>query len=148
MANKIVSRASAIADGSKNYFTGKPCKHGHISERIVSNKNCRECYRLRDMVRYSKRKNTDKLKDRSKRNYLRYVAKNPEKAKAHQLLNHAVKQGNIKKQPCEKCGATYRIHGHHDDYSKPLDVVWLCAKHHIERHQQLKKSPSGLEERK
>lgn len=36
-------RALAVAAGEKWYFTGKPCKHGHIALRQVSNKGCREC---------------------------------------------------------------------------------------------------------
>jgi hypothetical protein len=31
------------------------------------------------------------------------------------------------------CGRT-RSHAHHDDYSKPLDVIWLCSTHHRSRH--------------
>ena len=32
---KIKTRAQAIKDGDKLYFTGKPCKHGHVAERFI-----------------------------------------------------------------------------------------------------------------
>lgn len=58
---------------------------------------------------------------------------NPEKYRAHVALNNAVRDGIvIKPSECERCGGTRGIHGHHYDYSKPLDVEWLCAAcHHI-----------------
>lgn len=39
----IITRADARAQGLKRYFTGKPCKRGHLSERQVSNLTCLEC---------------------------------------------------------------------------------------------------------
>lgn len=41
---------------------------------------------------------------------------------------------NLKKQPCEMCGNTDKVEAHHEDYEKPLDVIWLCSKHHKEIH--------------
>lgn len=63
----------------------------------------------------------------------RWRKENPEKYAAHLVLNNAVRAGKIVKQPCEVCGSTKRVHGHHDDYSKPLEVRWLCALHHHTR---------------
>lgn len=40
---QIISRSEAKANGLKFYFTGKPCKHGHISPRYTANQNCRGC---------------------------------------------------------------------------------------------------------
>lgn len=40
---------------------------------------------------------------------------------------------NLKKQPCQVCGAE-SSHAHHDDYSRPLDVNWLCPQHHALAH--------------
>lgn len=40
---KIVSREEAKAAGLKRYFTGETCKHGHIADRLVSNKGCMAC---------------------------------------------------------------------------------------------------------
>ena len=39
----IITRAEAKKQGFKYYFTGKPCKHGHLSNRYVSNNICVEC---------------------------------------------------------------------------------------------------------
>jgi len=66
--------------------------------------------------------------------YLRqktYRNVNPEKIHAKQRVNKAVKEGNlIKSGTCEQCGSSGRIEGHHPDYSKPLEVIWLCAPCH------------------
>tara|TARA_R110000868_G_C10908442_1_gene764782 strand:+ start:580 stop:996 length:417 start_codon:yes stop_codon:yes gene_type:complete len=64
----------------------------------------------------------------------KYSATHPVEIAARKAVRSAVVAGRLVKQPCEVCGATYRIHGHHDDYSKPLDVRWLCAKHHRQHH--------------
>lgn len=64
----------------------------------------------------------------------RWLEKNPEKRLAQQKVAKAIRQGVLKKQPCELCGLKKRIHAHHYDYSKPLDVQWLCSKHHRELH--------------
>lgn len=50
-------------------------------------------------------------------------------------LRRAVASGRIVRQPCEKCGSEL-AHGHHEDYSKPLDVRWLCVKCHGKEHRR------------
>lgn len=42
----VTSRADAIKAKAKHYFTGIPCKHGHVTHRLVSSGNCSECNRL------------------------------------------------------------------------------------------------------
>jgi hypothetical protein len=51
---------------------------------------------------------------------------------ARRKLNLYVYYGKVKRRPCEVCGATDGIEAHHEDYSKPLDVNWLCPTHHKE----------------
>jgi len=58
---------------------------------------------------------------------------NPEKYRASYLTSNAVRDGRLIKQPCEVCGEK-KAQAHHDDYSKPLDVRWLCRKHHLGVH--------------
>lgn len=61
----------------------------------------------------------------------RTLAKYPQKFKARITLRNAVAAGKLTKGPCEICGET-DVQGHHDDYSKPLEVRWLCRQHHCE----------------
>lgn len=64
--------------------------------------------------------------------YLRqYRAENPEKYHATSKVNHLLENGKLTKpMACEVCGKVGRVEAHHDDYSKPLDVVWCCKKCH------------------
>jgi hypothetical protein len=52
-------------------------------------------------------------------------------------VQRALKRGELIRLPCEACGATYRVQAHHDDYSRTVDVRWLCPKHHHERHREI-----------
>jgi hypothetical protein len=45
----------------------------------------------------------------------------------------ALKRGKIKKQNCVKCGCP-DSQMHHSDYSRPLDVTWLCRPCHLAEH--------------
>ena len=61
----------------------------------------------------------------------------PVKAKARNMVARAVGRGELVRAPCEKCGDP-KSEAHHDDYSKPLDVRWLCESHHAEWHRNNK----------
>lgn len=54
------------------------------------------------------------------------------KDRARSYANTYLKRGKIQRQSCEVCGAKAEMH--HDDYSKPLQVRWLCRDHHLEHH--------------
>ena len=57
--------------------------------------------------------------------------KNPEKYKAHCILNNALRDKKIiKSESCQICGKQKKLQAHHYDYSKPLDVIWICAECH------------------
>jgi 5-methylcytosine-specific restriction endonuclease McrA len=55
MAHAIISRKEARAQGLKRFFTGKPCKYGHIAERFVTTEHCMACHRLRERTHYADR---------------------------------------------------------------------------------------------
>jgi hypothetical protein len=66
-----------------------------------------------------------------------YASKSPEARAKDVCRSHAnvyQKRGKIIPQPCEVCGTTSMVQKHHADYSRPLDVEWLCVEHHRERH--------------
>lgn len=56
-----------------------------------------------------------------------------QKGLARSLVQTAIRSKKVTRLPCEVCGAS-PTHGHHDDYSKPLDVRWLCRSHHADHH--------------
>lgn len=61
----------------------------------------------------------------------RWVLKNPDGAAAHKKLRWALISGKlIKPELCARCSKPGRIEGHHPDYSKPLEVEWLCKSCH------------------
>lgn len=62
--------------------------------------------------------------------------RNPEKRYAHNQVAIALKSGKLKRQDCVICGA--KADAHHEDYTKPLDVIWFCKLHHARHHQKLR----------
>lgn len=65
----------------------------------------------------------------------RFIERNPEKRAAHIAVKNAIRDGRLNRQSCEVANdCKGRVEAHHDDYSKPLDVRWLCKKHHDQHH--------------
>jgi hypothetical protein len=66
-------------------------------------------------------------------------ASDPTKFRAREAVNKALKTGRlIKPRACERCSKPHaKLHGHHEDYSRPLDVAWLCPKCHKTRHAEI-----------
>lgn len=105
---------------------------------------CKECAKAGFRNRYfgsrekretAKKRTKDwitKNPERRKANLLKYKEKNLEKIKARAAVQHAVRDGKLQRQPCRDCGE--KAHAHHSNYSKPLDVIWLCAEHHAQLH--------------
>jgi hypothetical protein len=57
-----------------------------------------------------------------------------EKMLVREATNNAIQRGILIRLPCEKCGQP--AEAHHDDYSRPMDVRWLCRTHHAELHRE------------
>jgi hypothetical protein len=58
---------------------------------------------------------------------------NPKKYDAHLAVQRAIKAGQLERQACEVCGIE-PVDAHHDQYEQPLQVRWLCRRHHIHLH--------------
>jgi transcription elongation factor Elf1 len=71
-------------------------------------------------------------KENHKRVTSKWEKKFPERRYASGVVAHALKAGKIQKLPCLICGG--KSEAHHPDYSRPLDVVWLCSAHHKQAH--------------
>lgn len=71
----------------------------------------------------------------------------PEKVWCHRQLSAAVLKGLVLKGTfCQTCGAAEaQIEAHHQDYSKPLEVMWLCVPCHKRIHQQQRDFERTLE---
>lgn len=127
------------SDGRK-YNHCKTCKNA-ISEQTRADPSVRAS---RNKRRRDNRHSTG-LPARDRRHAAKREGLYPEKAAAKKALNWAVASGQIvKPQTCEACGQVPRqrqdggsgLQGHHDDYSKPLDVRWLCIGCHVAHHQK------------
>ena len=115
-------RHKAMADGTLN-----KCKLCTKADTIKNRKAKINYYREYD----KRRGNRQTAEDTGK-----YRLNNPNKYSAHILVNNAVRSGKINKGACEICGVFIGVHAHHDDYSKPLDVRWLCPEHHNKWHKE------------
>lgn len=66
----------------------------------------------------------------------RWGEENMEKVGAGRKARRAIESGRIERQPCSQCGVA-EAEAHHDDYTKPLEVRWLCRRCHRRHHASL-----------
>jgi 5-methylcytosine-specific restriction endonuclease McrA len=90
MATEIISRAEAQTRGLKRYFTGNPCKHGHLCGRMVSDTKCSECLRLK--TRRFHKNWRDRNKDKIREYHSKYLAKKG--AKERRRETQRIRQAN------------------------------------------------------
>ena len=65
---------------------------------------------------------------------------------AHVKVYRALKSGELKRiEICEHCKTNMTEHAHHEDYSKPLEVTWLCRNCHVETHKRRKSNARFFE---
>jgi hypothetical protein len=82
---------------------------------------------------------TEAGKQAKKRAMDAYHKRYPMKYAAHVITRNYVRDGKlIPAASCSVCGSTEKIEGHHDDYTKPLDVRWLCESCHKDWHRHNK----------
>lgn len=108
---------------------GKICKECKRIEYRGQRERNKETFLKKDSKYYQKNKEEISLRRK------KWYEKNKVKVSAHGKLKTAVFKGLIVRKPCEVCGEI-KTDAHHDDYNKPLDVRWLCRKHHLRHHAQ------------
>ena len=120
-------RHPCMADG----YLGK-CKECTKRDVTASRNKNRHHYRQYEHDRF-------KLPSRKKQVLAAAIKRrrlHPEKTAAYNKVRRAIKNGSLVRLPCLICGDP-RSQAHHRDYSRPLDVEWLCFKHHREAHGQV-----------
>jgi hypothetical protein len=99
-------------------------------------KDCKRAHRLLTIDRQKKRDQSRRYYERNRpriiESVLIYRKANKQGVRAWQI----VRKRRPPRQPCEVCGSL-TTEAHHDDYSKPLDIRWLCRIHHREHHLRL-----------
>ncbi len=121
------------------------CRRAYDKVRLEALNRRRDCEEFRAKRRVYLRKHvrdTPASRARNVRHVVRYRAKYPEKALARMAVQKALSSGLlVRPEACSRCGSSHKsrkgyslIHGHHPDYSKPLEVVWLCVVCHNEEH--------------
>lgn len=83
------------------------------------------------------RNNTDRGRALSSERSKRARAKPENKVKgiARSVISQALKAGTlIRPNTCSNCNVTCKPEAHHTDYTKPLDITWLCKKCHENTH--------------
>lgn len=75
-------------------------------------------------------------KERRKQKLKEYAEKFPERVRARQRVRDAIRRGRLTRKPCEVCGS-FKSEAHHEDYSNPLSVNWLCRMHHREADRRI-----------
>lgn len=125
--------------------TCKECRKAKVRQNRADKIDYYRAYdrkRFKEDPRVKERHKRYQSTDHGKRAMLkakrRYIEKNTVKRAAHIIVGNAIRDGRLNKpHSCEVCGdSPKRIHGHHDDYSKPLIVRWLCPKCHKEWHDE------------
>ena len=107
----------------------KPLSKFTLNERMADGfmSKCKDCQVVYN--RKWRKSNSEKLTTYSRT----YRAKYPQKLRANATIQTNVKRGKIDRKPCEVCGSE-KADAHHDDYSRPMDVRWLCRTHHAAVH--------------
>jgi len=97
-----------------------------------------------DKLRYPKRKkyfieyqkkwkadNWERYSKLSQKANKKWYRKNREQIRQWKKFAHAIEYGKIiRPEHCQHCGKECRPEGHHEDYNKPFDVIWLCRTCH------------------
>jgi len=102
---------------------------GYVKSYYLKNKSKRKAY-------YKAWRKDNLLYKKSCVLYSRkWRLENPDKRRAHRKVRSAI-DGGVLERPsvCSSCGSPRFIQAHHNDYTKPLSVIWLCAVCHKKQH--------------
>lgn len=116
----------------------RPCRADH-ARKVRAERRAAGLPRQRNAERereYSKTRAKDPVVRRRRADAMAAYQRDPRLRSRHEArwkVRHAIEAGRLVRAACESCGEV-KAQGHHDDYSKPLDVRWLCGPCHREWH--------------
>ncbi len=127
------SRDSRLSDGHRN-----DCKEClKIIRNTPKNKQREREWQRKQVAKYAATRRKYRVLNRdTDREYSRKSSRaNRKQRNTHARIYCAIRRGQlIKPKYCQGCGAAGIIQGHHEDYNKPLDVIWLCPRCHKDKH--------------
>ena len=114
---------------------------GHLNkckECTKSDANKHRSENLEKIREYDRRRGG--LPERKKQNAVvtkAWRAEDIRRQRAHSAVARAMSKGILGRKLCCRCGNEKTL-AHHEDYDKPLDIMWLCQPCHKQRHKELK----------
>ncbi|MBS0654123.1 MAG: hypothetical protein JSR39_11435 [Verrucomicrobia bacterium] len=127
--NNLEKNYTSIRESQKRFYTQN-------RESILSKR--RELYRINReniLKKENERRKTPEFRAYARGYQQKLRKERKELIYSWSLVAKAIKKGKmIKGDKCELCGSVCKIEGHHADYSKPLEVQWICKKCHVNLH--------------
>jgi len=131
---KNPDKLKEIAERSRQKESNKERKREYTRKRYEENPD-KENKRIKEW-----KKNNEVYLSKQREYQLKRRIKDFKKYNAVDKLNNKIRKGEIvRPTKCSRCQAEGIIEGHHYDYDKPLDVIWLCRKCHAEEHKEINK---------
>lgn len=143
---KMCGRTKPVADFYKKHSECKSCSAAMKREYVARNRE-RHLLQAREYAKRQYSLRRDELLEKAKswrkknadwvRSYnSRYSSDNPEKIVAHEKVRQALESGVLTRPvSCDFCDVSdAKLESHHDDYDKPLSVLWLCSQCHHSLH--------------
>ena len=135
-------RMCGIEQPLSEFYKHPMMADGHLNQCKTCKKSYQNQHRAENIVQI-REYDVGRAKRPERQAHMEQVTKrmrkdHPEKQAAHNAVARAVRKGTlIKPSSCERCPRADHLHAHHDDYTKPLDVMWLCPVCHKVRHKEL-----------
>ncbi len=129
------------------FYRHSQMKDGHLNK-------CKEC--TKNDANKHRSENIEKIREydrergkqehriaNSTRSSAAWRSADKRRASCHNKVRWALQSGTLQKLPCERCKNPKSL-AHHEDYGKPLDVIWLCQPCHKQRHKEIDSELRGL----
>jgi len=124
----------------EDFYKHPQMRDGHVNKCKECNKNDVTSHRNKNIEKIraydrARAKESDRIKATTEITRA-WRAEDRRRAYAHNMVAKAIRFGGLFRQSCCRCGETKTV-AHHEDYDKPLEVMWLCQPCHKKRHKEL-----------